>query len=206
MQKLHLKYQTVHQGTFELKKVNLLFVFQVNCPGCFAYGFPLVNHLRDRFGEEIGYLGLSTAFEDFDLNTPENTQQLVAGGIPVGETRKMLESQGLPAYPEPICFPVASDHIVTDEELADGDLTEKICHINPDFQLWARFDQDLLRQKVAAYLKRQRKISFTFTVNQFRGTPTFIIFNDEMEILGQWFGHVAAPLIETKLEEVIKRL
>lgn len=206
MQKLHLKYQTVHQGVFEPKKINLLFVFQVNCPGCFTYGFTLVNRLKDRFGEEIGYLGLSTAFEDFDLNTPENTRQLITGGIPIGETKKMLHSQGLDTYPEPIEFPVASDYIVTDTELADGGLVEKICHINPAFSVWAKFDQDLLRQKVLTYLRQQRKISFTFTVNQFRGTPTIVIFNDEMEILEQWFGHVAAALIEAKLEEVIKRL
>ncbi|MCE7993784.1 MAG: hypothetical protein HEP71_17490 [Roseivirga sp.] len=206
MQKLHLKYQTISDHSFEFKKVNLLFVFQVNCPGCFAYGFPVVNRLREQFGDELGYLGLSTAFEDFEMNTAENTIALIETGTAVGETRKMLDSQGLETYPEPISFPIASDEIIPPEALSDHKLIDKICHINPNFSIWAQFDQDLLRQKVRTYLTQQKKISFTFTVNQFRGTPTFVIFNDEMEIIEQWFGHVSAPLIENALEEALKSL
>lgn len=206
MQKLHLRYQSLSKHTFELKKINLLFVFQVNCPGCFAYGFPLVNRLRSQFGDEPGYLGLSTAFEDFELNTPDNTLALIKKGTTVGETRKMLNSQGRETYSHPISFPIASDEMIAPEELSGNDLVDKICHINPSFSIWAQFDQDLLRQKVRAYLAQQSKISFTFTVNQFRGTPTFVIFNDEMEIIQQWFGHVAPELIENTLEDALKRL
>lgn len=206
MQKLHLKYQAVYNGTFELKKINLLFTFQVNCPGCFSYGFPLLNQLRQSFKDDIGFLGLSTAFEDFELNTMENTLALASSGAVVGETAKMLTSQGLSTYPESIDFPIAMDAEVSDEELSDNSLIDKICEINPDFSVWAQFDQDQLRQKVRDYLRRQRKISFTFTVNQFRGTPTFVIFNDQMEILQQWFGHVSAPQIEDTLKEALKRL
>lgn len=206
MQKLHLRYQAISKHTFELKKVNLLFVFQVNCPGCFVYGFPLVNRLKGQFGDEPGYLGLSTAFEDFELNTPDNTLALIENGTTVGETRKMLNSQGLETYSEPISFPIASDDMIAPEELSDNDLVDKICNINPNFSIWAQFDQDLLRQKVRAYLAQQSKISFTFTVNQFRGTPTFVIFNDEMEIIQQWFGHVAPELVENTLEDALKRL
>lgn len=206
MQKLHLKYQPVYNGTFELKKVNLLFTFQVNCPGCFSYGFPLVSQLKQTFKDDVGYLGLSTAFEDFELNTMENTLALASSGIVVGETAKMLSSQGLSTYPQSISFPITMDAEVTDEELAENSLIDKICEINPGFSIWAQFDQDQLRQKVRDYLRRQRKISFTFTVNQFRGTPTFVIFNDQMEILQQWFGHVSAPQIEDTLKEALKRL
>jgi len=37
---IQLKIDRVLQGSFDLKALNLLFVFQVNCPGCFIYGFP----------------------------------------------------------------------------------------------------------------------------------------------------------------------
>jgi len=36
---IQLKIDRVLQGSFDLKALNL-FVFQVNCPGCFIYGFP----------------------------------------------------------------------------------------------------------------------------------------------------------------------
>lgn len=206
MQQLHLKYDQVLNGSFSPKKINLLFTFQVNCHGCFSYGFPLVNAIQDKFQQEIGYLGLSTAFEDFDMNTSEHTKQLVDFGVPVGETKKMLTSQGLTKYPETLDFPIAMDHTVTADELEDNSVVDKICQINPDFHIWAQHDQDLLRQKVSHYLRGQSKISFTFTVNQFRGTPTFVIFNDKMDILHQWFGHVSASTIEAALKEALKRL
>ncbi len=33
------------QGKFEPQAVNIAFVFQVNCPDCFIYGFPTMNRL-----------------------------------------------------------------------------------------------------------------------------------------------------------------
>ena len=77
MQKLALHYNNLLKGSFELKKLNFLFVFQVNCPGCFLYGIPLVNELYKEFQKDISFLGLSTAFENFDLNTATNTKLLV---------------------------------------------------------------------------------------------------------------------------------
>jgi hypothetical protein len=36
---IRLEIDKVLQGSFDLQPINLLFVFQVNCPGCFLYGF-----------------------------------------------------------------------------------------------------------------------------------------------------------------------
>ena len=95
MAKLHLKYSPLDNQPVAPKALNLLFVFQVNCPGCFAYGFPLVNRLmRELESEQIGFLGMSTAFEDFELNTADNTRLLLEEGKPVGETAKMLSNYG----------------------------------------------------------------------------------------------------------------
>ena len=76
-QKLHLHYSRELQGKFSLKELNFLFVFQVNCPGCFLYGIPTVNQLYLEFGSQVGFLGLSTAFEDFEFNSRENTVKLL---------------------------------------------------------------------------------------------------------------------------------
>lgn len=77
MTMLQLRLDRVLQGSFDLKALNLLFVFQVNCPGCFIYGFPLVK-LYWKYREcGLNVLGLSTAFEDFDYNTAANTELLL---------------------------------------------------------------------------------------------------------------------------------
>ena len=54
------------KGTFQLRAINIAFVFQVNCPGCFIYGFPVMNNLYGKFKDKIGFIGISTAFEDFE--------------------------------------------------------------------------------------------------------------------------------------------
>ncbi|MGL5795832.1 MAG: hypothetical protein ACRC06_15820, partial [Waterburya sp.] len=72
---IQLKLDRVLQGSFDLKALNLLFVFQVNCSGCFIYGFPLVNKLHWKYRQfDLNVLGLSKAFEDFEYNTAANTE------------------------------------------------------------------------------------------------------------------------------------
>ena len=74
MKKLELNYDKEIQGSFTLSKINILLVFQVNCPGCFSYALPFFNKIyQDYRKEDVSFLALSTAFEDFDKNTLSNT-------------------------------------------------------------------------------------------------------------------------------------
>jgi len=85
---IQLKIDRVLQGSFDLKALNLLFVFQVNCPGCFIYGFPRQQAaLEGQSG--LNVLGLSTAF-DFEYNTAANTELLLTEMKLVGATRQAL--------------------------------------------------------------------------------------------------------------------
>ena len=95
MKKLALYFNGELQGNFELKQLNLLLVFQVNCPGCFSYALPLFNNLYNEFNsQEISFLALSTAFEDFNKNTTENTIKLIKEGTLIGETKTFMKKEG----------------------------------------------------------------------------------------------------------------
>ena len=109
MKKLALYKEEMLQGEFNLKELNLLFTFQVNCPGCFVHGIPLVNRLYHEWKDRVGFLGLSTAFEDFDLNTEENTRRLIESAEIVGATKSFLASKGIGFYHQAIDFPIAMD-------------------------------------------------------------------------------------------------
>lgn len=105
--RLHLALGEVIQGDMRLDSRTLLLVFQVNCPGCFTYALPLAEAIHqdsNRLG--LSVMGLSTAFEDFHLNTVEHTRALVEEGTLVGETKKVL---GTEAYGGTISFPIAVD-------------------------------------------------------------------------------------------------
>ena len=106
-ERFHLAVGDVIQGDMSLCTRTLLLVFQVNCPGCFTYALPLaeaIHNQANRLG--IAVKALSTAFEDFDLNTVENTRALVEDGTLVGETKGAL---GRDSYEGSISFPVAVD-------------------------------------------------------------------------------------------------
>jgi hypothetical protein len=82
MRNIYLHIDKMIQGEFNPKKQNLLLVFQVNCPGCFMYALPTFNQLHATYNEHIGFIALSTAFEDFESNTSINTELLINTGGP----------------------------------------------------------------------------------------------------------------------------
>ena len=98
----HLAVGTLVQGEIPSGSRLLVLAFQVNCPGCFHYALPTAEAIH-RQGDR---LGLSTAFEDFELNTVGNTRALVESGHVVGATRLVL---GSPRYSHSLSFPIATD-------------------------------------------------------------------------------------------------
>ena len=170
-----MKVSEVLQGEFQLKPLNLLLVFQVNCPGCFVYALPLAARLHDAYGDRVNILGLSTAFEDFDLNTADNTRRLLANGDVIGMTKLYLQQQGQTAYTVPIRFPVAFDA--------------------PEFTAL-----DLPLEPSAPQLVSS---GYTFRRNQLRGTPSWILLDESSRILAQWFGHQSESAVELILQEAL---
>lgn len=166
-----MRHSQILQGDFQVKALNLLLVFQVNCPGCFVYAFPLAASLHQAYGSRLNLLGLSTAFEDFDLNTLENTRRLLETGERVGMTKRYLQQTGASMYSTPILFPVAFDLLEKDG------LAEK---------------KDGLANLRGGY---------TFRANHLQGTPSWILFDESLTILAQWFGHKP----ESEVELILNR-
>ena len=170
---LDLQFGAVLQGEFQIKKLNLLLVFQVNCPGCFVYALPLAARLHDQYGDRVNILGLSTAFEDFNFNTLENTRRLLEKGEVVGMTQLYWQRQGESTFTLPIRFPIAFD-LLEGSQLATPDTEETPSAASG--------------------------IGYTFRVNQLQGTPSWILFDESCTILAQWFGHKAESDIESLLQ------
>jgi len=188
MNKLDLHLGSQLQGKFELKKLNLLFVFQVNCPGCFLYGIPVINKLYNERNSEMSFLGMSTAFEDFEFNTEANTKLLLETGQLIGETKRALMEHELDKYEDSIDFPIAMDKYA--EESFDYEKTAReMSSLNEDYEGMKNDEKNKFKKNVLGYLKNLDHVSLTFTLNQLRGTPSVVIFNDQYEILDQWFGH-----------------
>lgn len=189
--KIYLEIGEVLQGDFRLRSLNLLFVFQVNCPGCFLYGFPVVNNIHRKYGgEDFAVLGLSTAFEDFEFNTAANARLLLEEKKTVGATSAALGHAGAESvYAQPIKFPVAVDRLSTGAELANDDNVESVCRTRAEYNHADEAEKIRRRQRVAAHLRSVPKASATFTLNQMPGTPSFFLFDENFVLLDGWFGH-----------------
>jgi len=203
MQKLALHYSEILKGDFELKPLNFLFVFQVNCPGCFLYGIPLMNQLYSQFKTNISFLGLSTAFEDFGNNTIENTELLIDDNEIIGHVKQAFAKEGYNNYPFPVQFPIAMDKLMENED--DIKLAvNHICTINPNYDTFSKEDQLLFQNHVYKHLKGLNRISMTFTLNQLKGTPSMLLFDNNYDILYHKFGHVHSNEIGEHLTSFIK--
>lgn len=199
MAKLEIRFSEAVQGNFSVKALNLLLTFQVNCPGCFLYALPLVQKLWEESTKNgLNIISLSTAFEDFELNTLENTQLLVKEKKIIGETKKALAQYGFEKYPDRIGFPVLMDEFISREEFLTDEKLDEIVNANPSFVN----SNETLRSEIRRYLSHYEKIPYTFTVNNFAGTPSWVIFDENLEILTQWFGHKSAE----ETEWIIKSL
>jgi len=58
---------------------------------------------------------------------------------------------------------------------------------------------------VNAYLQR-RKTSATFTLNHLPGTPTFLLVDQNLQLLDGWFGHTPEAAVIERIENTFAPL
>lgn len=188
--KFDLKYSEVLQGDFGLEDLNLILVFQVNCPGCFAYAFPVAIRAYQEYREKgLNVLALSTAFEDFDLNTVGNTLRLLESGYIVGETRKVLERSGYPTFPLKIPFDVAFDLVFpNDASFLEEDI-KSFCAKHPELDADSSEETANIKDQLREYFSRKTYRAHTFSANYLNGTPSWILCDRQKNLLYESFGH-----------------
>jgi hypothetical protein len=197
MKIFNIQTSEVLQGDFNYTKLNLMVVFQVNCPGCFQHALPQAIQLHEEYSSKgLNVLGLSTAFENFDLNTVENTKALLNENILVGETKKAFILEGKTSFPLSIPFPVAMDKLLSPADFANSFNIEFICQEIPKYESLSKQEQEILQLTVKQHFLQFEKVSYTFSINQLRGTPSWILFNEKQEILAQWLGHQSIEKVQ----------
>lgn len=202
MTKFKLHRGTPLQSYFQPKNLNVAFVFQVNCPGCFIYGIPMMNKLFNDFAHSVGFIGISTAFEDFQYNTEENTQLLLKDGTMVGETQKHFQQASISLYPDIPQFPIAFDELTNGKTINMDELVAGFFESTAESVHWDDAYKKEIKGRLGSYYKNLKSIAKTFTLNQMKGTPTFVIFDKEYTILDHSFGHVSEDHIRNILSTI----
>lgn len=185
-----LKYSQVLQGDFNLEDLNLILVFQVNCPGCFSHALPMAIRLDEEYRPRgLNVMALSTAFEDFDLNTVGNTLRLLETGHIVGETRKVLEKAGYPDFPLKIPFDVAFDLITpNDPSFLEEDI-RSFCAKHPEIDMKGEKEGMDIRDQLKDYFLQKKFRAHTFSSNHLNGTPSWVLSDRKKTLLYESFGH-----------------
>lgn len=208
--KLEVKFDEQIQGQFLPTQLNLMLAFQVNCPGCFLHAIPQMNSLFEKYQHQVSFFGLSTAFEDFEWNTVEHTRLLTEKGTLVGETKRVMEANGNSTYQHPLKFPVMFDSIVSKHELLEDASLDRAAHKLVLMDTYLAQDIHTAKEPIREYFSSFQKVGHTFIYNWLRGTPSFILFDKNLEILAKWFGemplHQVEELIEAQLLKNSPRL
>ena len=178
--------------TQEKGNVILIFVFQINCPGCFLYGIPEILDVFEKLqGQAFKIWGLATAFEDFSKNNLRNLEKLLKNKEVFGETfevldqKEMLEQGKLPYI---IPFPVAWDKIEKFEEGIE-DSTEKILQRDiADFEKYSESSKITIRRQIRSYLKNKRFYAKTFERYELQGAPSSLLLDKQGCLRYKFFG------------------
>jgi len=188
-----------------LGQVVLIEVFQLNCPGCFLHSLPQAIDLHQRYSNKgLTVIGLSTFFEDFELNTLGNLKLLLNENIVIGETKRILQAEnrlinGRLAYHLP--FSVAMDCLITQTpETTEDEVETFIKQHVPSFTTRNEFEQIEIRTKVLDYLNSRFYTAETFKQYQLEGTPSHIVIDQNGILKASEFGHF------TELEWLITTL
>lgn len=204
LRKLVLDYQEVFQGDFKIGPLNLLLVFQVNCPGCFLYAFPvaieLKKILKDSSLKPLNLLALATAFEDFEFNNPQNVRLLLTKGELVGETKKALNQMNHDKLPYSIDFPIAFDRLRLIESLDLDREVEQFCQTIEGYSQVDANQKANIQKQVHQYFAHKKFSAYTFDHNYLKGTPSWILFDHKMNILYEAFGHQDIEELQSKLK------
>jgi thiol-disulfide isomerase/thioredoxin len=183
-------------------RVVLVEVFQLNCPGCFLHALPQAIDLYQRYSEHgLSVVGVSTAFEDFDINNEQNLARLIENGEVVGETLRLLDHHGKlidKRLPYRIPFPLAMDRLNKREiELTDNDVSVFIEKLFPDFAQQAKAQQQKIQAQVCRYLQALQYHAETFERFDLKGTPSQILVDKQGRLSDCIFG--ACPDLETRV-------
>ncbi len=186
-------------------RVVLVEVFQVNCPGCFAHALPQVVQLHQRYHERgLAVIGLATAFEDFDKNTLQNLEHMVATGELSGDPLQQLGKAGLlhgNKLDYSLPFTIGMDLLIENAEKVDEAAILNLVHSQlPDYADWPDERKQPVYEKARTYLQTKTHCAQTFEMYRLQGTPSSILVDREGILRDVSFGYV------NHLEKIINDL
>jgi len=163
----------------------------------FASAIPLVQNLYDSSHDGLGIVGLSTAFQYYNYNNAENTHRLVKEGHLVDHSLSFMKQHGHDTLPYKITFPILMDTKMQPDDA--GEVAQAILAQHASYHELSDAEKKAASARIVGQLNKQSDVYISFTVNQFRGSPSFVLFNKDYDILERWFGHTSKEDINERI-------
>mmetsp|Transcript_7998 Transcript_7998/g.17290 ORF Transcript_7998/g.17290 Transcript_7998/m.17290 type:complete len:309 (-) Transcript_7998:25-951(-) len=201
-------------GPVQLRRTNVCLVFQVNCPGCFSHSLPALAEIYSSFSDrdDVAVFAIATAFEDFDLNTKENLEDLLRSGTVVGATRRYLEEvQGKDRYDMALPFPVGMDLVEptpTEQPMIKAKARTLLAALQRSGRLGLGADMEeaqaeMVADRIGEMITSRPFTAETFDVNCLQGTPSWAIFGQDGTLHSEWLGSRPVGAIKELVEAAI---
>ncbi|WP_415912112.1 hypothetical protein [Neptuniibacter sp. QD37_11] len=194
---LDLQLGEAIQGSVVLSERNLMLVFQVNCPGCLSRALPMLSKISEA-NEQLNCFALSTAFENFNLNNAKTTKALLEQGALTLHSKRYFAQIGQQKLPYKFDLPVVMDWFMPAESAAK--LSGSIIDVFDEERLSEAVKQ-AIKNHLSQRLVPMSKMGRTFLNNDFQGTPTWVYFDQDLNILESWFGHKENEWVQALLDK-----
>lgn len=195
--KLDLQVGEIVQGSLSLSDRNLMLVWQVNCPGCLARALPMLMKINNEHADVFCF-AMSSAFEDFNFNNLNSTKALLEQGELTLHSKRYFSQIGHKILPYKFELPVVMDWFLDDAAITN--LPDAVFNVLDRERLSPGAEQQI-KKHLEQRLLPVTKIGRTFLNNEFQGTPTWVYFDRELEIIECWLGHKTLEWVSATLKK-----
>lgn len=195
--KLDLQVGEIVQGSLSLSDRNLMLVWQVNCPGCLARALPMLTKINSEHADVFCF-AMSSAFEDFNFNNLNSTKALLEQGELTLHSKRYFSQIGHKVLPYRFELPVVMDWFLDDAVITN--LPDAVLNVLDRERLSPGAEQQI-KKHLNQRLLPMAKMGRTFLNNEFQGTPTWVYFDRDLEIIECWFGHKSLDWVNAVLKK-----
>jgi peptide-methionine (R)-S-oxide reductase len=207
LEPFNLQIESIVQGEWPSAPLTLLFVFRLDCPGCFLYGMGEAAAIASFFApSELQVAGLCTAFAHFDTDIESFLRRYLKTGALHPTVAAAFMQETVSHRPPPPKFPIAVDRITTPEAFLNGDTLQWFYKLNPKYPLLTMEDIKNINRQAQFFYRQFLMIAHTFALNFLRGTPSLVLLNNRRERIADWLGHQDPAPLAHQIRILTKRL
>lgn len=183
----NISFKKIWNGPFIPKKINIALFFQMSSSASFYNAWPCLERIFHHFHDNVGLMAVSTAVEDFQLNTYKTTHDFVTGkSLPkqidneyVSRARTFILQSKIA-----VCF----DNLMHPKDYFTD---ERLEWYYSKYGVKSTKENDEKKISLRQIKKKFQSLDFIAVMYhelELKGIPSYVIFDNEYRILNKIHG------------------